>query len=85
MKVKVVRRFRDKYTKQVYDKGQIIEVTNERYEEINSTAHGILVEPIPVDLENMTKAELLEYAEVKGIEGLNNRMTKAEIIAALEG
>ena len=85
MKVKVLRRFRDKYTKQVYDKGQIIEVTNERYEEINSTAHGILVEPIAVNLENMTKAELLEYAEVKGIEGLNNRMTKAEIIAALEG
>ncbi len=85
MKVKVVRRFRDKYTKKLYKKGQIIEVTNERYEEINSTAHGILVEPITVDLENMTKAELLEYAEVKGIEGLNNRMTKAEIIAALEG
>ena len=85
MKVKVLRRFKDKYTKQVYDKGRIIEVSNERYEEINSTAHGILVEPIAVDLENMTKAELLEYADEKGIEGLNNRMTKAEIIAALEG
>ena len=85
MKVKVLRKFRDKYTKQVYDKGQIIEVTNERYEEINSTAYGILVEPIAVDLENMTKVELLEYADAKGIEGLNNRMTKAEIIAALEG
>ena len=85
MKVKVVRRFRDKYTKKIYGIGEIIEVTNERYEEINSTAHGILVEPIIVDLENMTKAELLEYANAKGIEGLNNRMTKAEIIAALEG
>jgi len=85
MKVKVVRRFRDKYTKKIYGIGEIIEVTNERYEEINSTAHGILVETIAVDLENMTKAELLEYAEAKGIEGLNNRMTKAEIIAALEG
>ena len=85
MKVKVLRKFRDKYTKKLYEKGQIIEVSHERYEEINSTAHGILVEPIPVDLENMTKAELLEYAEAKGIEGLNNRMTKAEIIAALEG
>ena len=85
MKVKVLRKFRDKYTKQIYDKGQIIEVSNERYEEINSTAHGILVQAITVDLENMTKAELLEYADAKGIEGLNNRMTKAEIIAALEG
>jgi hypothetical protein len=85
MKVKVLRRFKDKYTKQIYDKGQIIEVSNERYAEINSTAYGILVQAITVDLENMTKAELLEYAEAKGIEGLNNRMTKAEIIAALEG
>ena len=85
MKVRVLRRFRDKYTKKIYGIGEIIEVSHERYEEINSTAYGILVEPIPVDLENMTKAELLEYAEAKGIEGLNNRMTKAEIIAALEG
>jgi len=85
MKVKVLRKFRDKYTKEIYETGQIIDITHERYEEINSTAHGILVEPIAVDLENMTKAELLEYAEAKGIEGLNNRMTKAEIIAALEG
>lgn len=84
MKVKVLRRFKDKYTKQVYDKGRIIEVTNERYEEINSTAHGILVEPITVDLNNMTKAQLLTYASEKGIEGLNNRMTKADIIATIE-
>lgn len=46
MKVRVVKKFRDKYTKELYKKGQIIEVSNERYEEINSTAHGILVEKI---------------------------------------
>ena len=98
MKVKVLRRFKDKYTKQVYDKGRIIEVTNERYEEINSTAHGILVEAIEQDggwkdyaekypltegwLSSMTKMELVEYAKEKGIE-LDMKMTKAEMIKEL--
>ena len=98
MKVKVLRRFKDKYTKQVYDKGRIIEVTNERYEEINSTAHGILVEAIEQDggwkdyaekypltegwLSSMTKMELVEYAKSKGVE-LNTRMTKAEMLKEL--
>ena len=83
MKVKVVRRFRDKYTKKLYKKGQIIEVTNERYEEINSTAHGILVEKLDeIDLGSMTKKELVEYAKNKGIE-LDMRMTKAEMLKEL--
>jgi len=83
MKVKVLRRFKDKYTKQVYDKGRIIEVTNERYEEINSTTHGILVEKLDeIDLGSMTKKEIIKYAEKKGIE-LNPRMTKADMIKEL--
>ena len=83
MKVKVLRRFKDKYTKQVYDKGQIIEVSNERYEEINSTAHGILVEKLDeINLGSMTKKELVEYAKNKGIE-LDMRMTKAEMLKEL--
>ncbi len=84
MKVKVLRKFRDKYTKQVYDKGRIIEVANERYEEINSTAHGILVQAIEeeINLEDMTKKEIIKYAEKKGIE-LNPRMTKADMIKEL--
>jgi len=83
MKVKVLRRFKDKYTKQVYDKGQIIEVTNERYEEINSTAHGVLVEKLDeIDLGSMSKKELVEYAKIKGIE-LDMRMTKADMIKEL--
>lgn len=83
MKVRVLRRFRDKYTKKLYKKGRIIEVTNERYEEINSTAHGILVEKLDeIDLGSMTKKELVEYAKNKGIE-LDMRMTKAEMIKEL--
>jgi len=91
MKVKVLRNFRDKYTKKLYKKGQIIDVTNERYEEINSTAHGVLVKAIEeinaepgqkVNFEDMTKKEIIEYAKSKGVE-LNTRMTKAEMIKEL--
>lgn len=32
------------------------------------------------DLESMTKKELLAYADEIGIEGLNDRMLKADII-----
>ena len=83
MKVKVVRGFRDKYTKKLYKKDQIIEVTNERYEEINSTAHGILVEKLDeINVRSMTKKELVEYAKNKGIE-LDMRMAKAEMLKEL--
>lgn len=83
MKAKVIKKFIDKYTKEVYEIGQIIEVTNERYEEINSTAHGILVEKLDeIDLGSMTKKELVEYAKNKGIE-LDMRMTKAEMLKEL--
>jgi len=46
VKVKVIKPFSDKYTKVIYQKGQEIEVSNERYEELNSTAHGVLVEEV---------------------------------------
>jgi hypothetical protein len=46
MKAKVVVPFKDKHMKVVYQKGQEIEVTNERYEEINSTTHGVLVKAV---------------------------------------
>lgn len=84
MKAKVLRKFRDKYTKEIYETGQIIDITHERYEEINSTAHGILIEKVEddIDLSNMTKKELVEYAKNKGIE-LDMRMTKAEMLKEL--
>lgn len=36
------------------------------------------------NLKDMTKAELLILASVKGVEGLDERMLKADIIAAIE-
>ncbi len=83
MKVKVLRKFRDKYTKEIYETGQIIDITHERYEEINSTAHGILVKKVEeINFESMTKKELVEYAKNKGIE-LNMKKTKEEMIKEL--
>jgi len=35
-------------------------------------------------LEDMTKAQLLLLASTRGIEGLDDRMLKADIIAAIE-
>ena len=37
------------------------------------------------DLEAMTKVQLLDFADRYGITGLNDRMLKAEIIAAIKG
>lgn len=34
MKVKVIRRFMDKYTKELYSKGDMLDITEERYAEI---------------------------------------------------
>lgn len=38
-----------------------------------------------VDLDAMTKAQLLQYAEDHGISGLSSSMLKADIIAAIKG
>lgn len=46
MKVRIIKPFRDKYTKVVYMNGQEIEVTEERYEELSSAALGPFVEAI---------------------------------------
>lgn len=36
------------------------------------------------DFSDMTKAQMLEYAEENGIEGVNGRMNKATIMEVLE-
>ena len=40
--------------------------------------------PTHEELEAMTKAQLLAFAEEHGITGLSNSMLKADIIAAIE-
>lgn len=46
MRARVTMPFRDKYTNIIYGKGQVIEITKERYEELSSTALGSFVEAI---------------------------------------
>lgn len=40
--------------------------------------------PEKPDLSTMTKAQLLEYAQENGIEGVSSSMTKAEILGTIE-
>jgi len=84
LKAKVLRKFKDKHTKKICKKGEIIEVNKERFEEINSTSHGVLVEEVEgsVNYEEMTKKEIVKHAKEKGIE-LNMRMTKEEMVKEL--
>lgn len=47
----------------------------------------LLNEPAPanaVDLDSMTKAQLLAYAEENGIEGVSSSMLKADILATIK-
>lgn len=42
-----------------------------------------MTEPTADALQSMTKAQLLEYAEEKGIDGISSGMRKADIYAAI--
>jgi hypothetical protein len=46
MKVRVINEYRDKYTKALHNPGEMLEMANERYKEINSTSHGTFVKEI---------------------------------------
>ncbi|MDI9412791.1 MAG: hypothetical protein QM401_04340 [Bacillota bacterium] len=46
IKVEVVKRFRNKYSKTVMSPGEVIEITESRFEQINSAGHGELVRKI---------------------------------------
>lgn len=46
MKVKVLRKFKNKYSKNIHEVGEILDISEKRFKEINSTKHGVLVEKI---------------------------------------
>lgn len=46
MKVRVIKQFRNKYSKKRYKVGDILDISENRFNEINSTKHGKLVEKI---------------------------------------
>ena len=85
MRVKVVKEFIDKHNKTLHEKNENLEISKERYEEINSTSFGALVEEIKdgeiddIALKKMNKESLVKYAkEVKGIK-LNMKMSRKEM------
>ena len=41
--------------------------------------------PAAVDVDEMTKAQLLEYAKENGIAGVSAAMNKADILAVIKG
>lgn len=46
-----------------------------------------MIEPAsvdPVDLDSMTKAQLLAYAEENGVEGVSSSMLKADILSTIK-
>ena len=65
MRVKVVRPFKDKRTKVIYNPGQDIEVTQERYEELTSAASGPFVQAIGEPKEPTTKKPAVKKSTTK--------------------
>ena len=66
MKVKVKKAYRDKHTKEFRGIGETVEVSQKRFEQINSTAFGIFLEEIP-EAENtgQTKTETKKPSKTK--------------------
>ncbi len=46
MKAEVLREYEDRHTGNLHKPNEILEMTEERYQEINGTAHGIFVKEI---------------------------------------
>lgn len=85
MKVEVIKKFIDKHTNAVRKVGDIIDVTQERYDEIKETgefvkevdAETVKGHLVKDDLETWKKDDLVKLA---GDMGLETTGTKAEII-----
>lgn len=61
MKVKVTRKFRDKYTGEHYKKGDLLEITEERYNEIMSVGNLLyLIEQKDAEDESILSNEAAE-------------------------
>lgn len=90
MKVKVIKTFKDRITKSVLRPEQIIEITEERFEEINSTSFGILVEEIkelsidpPENLSGEENATTIVESQTNAGETESSnfeKMTKPELV-----
>lgn len=78
MKARVIKSFRDKHTNEIRRKGQEIEVTQERYEELTSVALGPFVEV----LEPMEQAKKPEKKPAEKPEKKSEKTQKTKTIKA---
>lgn len=86
MKVKVTHKFKDRHTGQLHAKGDVLELTDERYQEIAGA--GNFVQIIPDDatsdgFDEMSIRELKEYADQTYKLTFKGGMKKSEIIEIL--
>lgn len=79
MKYNVIRRFRDKYTGEIYLPGDTFE--SDEADRIKDLLTRGLIE---VQYDSMTKKEIMDMLEERNIE-YNERQTKAELIELLQG
>jgi len=77
MKYRVIRRFRDKYTREIYLPGDTFE--SDEADRIKDLLTRGLIE---VQYDSMTKKEIMDMLEERNIE-YNERQTKAELIELL--
>jgi ribosomal protein L9 len=83
MKVKVLQKFRDNKLKCIHNEDDVIEISKERYEELNSISPDLVkAKEENINFDNMTKKEIVKFAENKGVD-LNMRMTKKEMVEEL--
>lgn len=82
MKYNVIRRFRDKYTGEIYLPG--VTFTSDEASRIKDLLDRGLIEVVQQDHSSLTKKELIALLDEKGIE-YSERQTKAELIALLGG
>ena len=82
MKYNIIRRFRDKYTGEIYLPGDTF--TSDEASRIKDLLDRGLIEVVQQDHSSLTKKELIALLDEKGIE-YSERQTKAELIALLGG
>ncbi len=86
MKYNVIRRFRDKYTGEIYLPGVTFE--SDEAARIEDLLNRKLIEPMPEgelpDYNAMTKKELMALLDERGVD-YNPRQTRSELIAQLGG
>ena len=86
MKVKVTHKFKDKHTGKLHTKGDVLEISDERYAEIMSAGNFVQIVPEDVSsdgFDEMSIRELKEYADKAYKLTFKGGMKKSEIIEVL--